>query len=506
VLGEIGKIVESQSGPPYGLIAAKMLKAHYYGWLGDDCNLALQFVEEGFSLGQETGVHIVDTFLALMGAYAAINKGDVGEIEKYAVKLEATLPPGRRYVVFHHCILAMRFLLVESYTEALAHGMRMLELCIELGLPYLEARARTKISQAYFETGDIASAERELAASEEFFRQVWSPYFEFAICLIKAYYLFRQEKEEPGMEALGTALKLGRQNGYTYSALMFRPQIWSILCAKALSAGIEVEYVRELIIRRRLTPPLPSSEYEDWPWPVKIYTLGPFEVFIDGKRLEFSGKAPRRILLLLKSIVAFGVCGTSEEKLIDFLWPDSDGDAAHNSFSVSLNRLRQILGNEKALQLRDGVLKIDTKVCWVDAHAFEELFALSEKKSAEDGGRLLEKALSLYQGPFLKGSDEPWAISCRERLRNRYLRGVQSLGERLEGAGQFDMAVELYRKGLETDILAEEMYRRLMICHQATGKMSEAIATYERCRKLLRSVLGIEPTRETEAVYRTLDK
>jgi LuxR family maltose regulon positive regulatory protein len=68
------------------------------------------------------------------------------------------------------------------------------------------------------------------------------------------------------------------------------------------------------------------------------------------------------------------------------------------------------------------------------------------------------------------------------------------------------MAVELYRKGLETDILAEEMYRRLMKCHHASGKNSEAVAVYERCRKMLRSVLGIEPSRETEAVYRAIDK
>jgi DNA-binding SARP family transcriptional activator len=288
--------------------------------------------------------------------------------------------------------------------------------------------------------------------------------------------------------------------------LLFRPQVWAILCAKALGAGIEVEYVRELIRKRKLAPPLPAAEHENWPWSVKIYTLGRFEVLIDGKRLEFKGKAPRRTLSLLKSIVACGVCGTSEEKLIDILWPDSDGDAAHDSFSVALHRLRQVLGNEKALLLRDGCPRLDPGICWVDAHAFEDLLDRAEGADPEEGERLAEKALALYKGQFLEESGEPWLISCRERLRNRFLRAVWRRGEHLEGTGCLDLAMELYRRGLEADPLAEELYRRLMRCHHTAGQKSEAISVYERCKKVLRSVMGIDPSRETETLYRMLIK
>jgi two-component SAPR family response regulator len=130
---------------------------------------------------------------------------------------------------------------------------------------------------------------------------------------------------------------------------------------------------------------------------------------------------------------------------------------------------------------------------------------LAEKAGPKDEDRLLEKALSLYQGAFLKDADEPWALSCRERLRfSRFLRAVQRRGGRLESAGEFDQAVDLYRKGLEIDILAEAMYCRLMKCHMAAGRKSAAIATYDRCQKVLRSVLGIEPSSETKAAYRAL--
>jgi DNA-binding SARP family transcriptional activator len=504
LLEEIGRIVESHSAPPAGLIAAKMLKAHYFGWLGDESDRALQLVEEGLSMADESGIHIVNSFLAIQGAFAALNKGDEEEVVRYARKLEETMQPGRRYVVFYHYILSKLFLLEGKHSEALAHGMKMLELSEESGHPFPEAWARTLISQAVYEIGDTSRAEKELAACENFFQQVGSPYSVFSTCLIKAYFCFGRGKEGPGLGLLGKALKLGRQNSYTYSSMLFRPDIWSILCAKAMGAGIELEYVRELIRRRRLAPPLPAAEYESWPWPVKIYTLGRFELLIDGKRLEFSGKAPRRIISLLKALVACGGSGASEEKLIDILWPDSDGDAAIDSFSVSLHRLRQLLRNEKALLLRDGCPRLDPGICWVDAHAFEELLIRAEGEAPEKSERLTEKALMLYKGQFLEETDEPWAISCRERLRSRFLRAVWRSGEHLERSGRFDLAVELYRKGLEADTLAEELYRRLMRCHQAAGQRGEAIAAYERCKKIIRSVLGIEPSSETEALYRTI--
>ena len=505
LLDELARMAESLQAYPVHLIFDKVIKANYYAWIGDDSELAIKLVEEGFALAEDTGIHVADPFLAIQGASAALNKGDERETVKYLRILEVSLRPGDSYVGFYHYFISAWNLLKGKNEEALVFATKMLEKFQETGMPFPEACARLIISFPAVQTGEISLAETEIASCEEFFKSMGSPYFEFTTLQLKAYIFFRRQDEGAGLKTLGRALELGRRNGYT-NASHYSRDLWSFLCAKALAAGIEAEYVRKLIGRRRLAPPLPISEYEEWPWPVKIYALGRFEVLVDGKPLEFSGKAPRRVISLLKLCLSCGEGGASEEQIADILWPDSEGDAAHQSFAITLHRLRQLLGNEKALQLRDGVLRIDPKLCWVDAHAFEELLAVAEKEQADVGNRLMGNALNLYQGPFLKGSGDPWAISCRERLRNRFLRGVQRLGENFENAGQFDRAVELYRKGLETDILAEELYRRQMRCHHATGKKSEAIAVYERCRKILRSVLGIETSPETEAVYRAIDK
>ena len=502
VLDEMARIVKSQSAPPVNLIAARMITAHYYAWLGDESERALQLVEEGLAMADETGIHVVDSFLAVQGAFAALNKGDEGEVTRYAQKLEATLQTGRRYVVFYNYILALQFMLVGKYSEALAHAMQMKSLSEESGHPFPEAWASTLISQAAYELGDISLAEKELATTEN--SQVWSPHFEFIATLIRAYFLFGLGKEGPGAKLLARAMKQGRRHSYSCTPLLNRPAVWSLLCAKALAAGIEIEYIRELIRKRKLTPPVPASEFEHWPWPVKIHTLGRFALHKDDKRLEFSGKAPRRIISLLKVLLACGSGGAGEEKLIAILWPDSDGAAACDSLSVSIHRLRQLMGDEKALRLRDGNLTLNPGICWVDAFSFEELLARADKSEPEEAARLTEQALRLYQGPFLEDIDEPWAISRRERLRAKYLRAIRRLGERLEITADFGMAANLYEKGLETDPLAEELYRHLMLCRHAAGQKSEAVAAYERCRKMLGSVLRIAPSPETEALYRVI--
>ena len=56
---------------------------------------------------------------------------------------------------------------------------------------------------------------------------------------------------------------------------------------------------------------------------------------------------------------------------MDALWPEADGDMAQQSFATALHRLRQLLGNEKAIQRQEGQLTLDDRFCWVDVWAFE---------------------------------------------------------------------------------------------------------------------------------------
>ena len=74
----------------------------------------------------------------------------------------------------------------------------------------------------------------------------------------------------------------------------------------------------------------------------------------------------------------------------------------------------------------------------------------------------------------------------------------------MEQKGLYEEAIAFHPRGLETDPLSEGLYRCLMACHHRLGRRAEALAVYERCRKTLSLLQGIDPSRETEALYQRI--
>ncbi len=282
------------------------------------------------------------------------------------------------------------------------------------------------------------------------------------------------------------------------------------LAELALANGIEVEHARAIVAALKLRPRSPAIDA--WPWPLRLRTLGRFEVAREGAPLEVRGKAQRKPLELLKALVALGGEGVDASRLAALLWPDAEGDAAKASFDMALHRLRKLLGRDAALVLAEGKLSLDRHQCWVDVWAFERLAREADggTQTADlpvaDAVRLGRALLDAYPGHFLAGGeDERWAIAPRDRLRSKLVRTVLALGNRLQAARRWDAAVALYQRALELDNLAEDLYRGLMICHRELGQPAAGLQAYRRCRELLSVVLGLAPGPETEAVRRALD-
>jgi LuxR family maltose regulon positive regulatory protein len=167
------------------------------------------------------------------------------------------------------------------------------------------------------------------------------------------------------------------------------------------------------------------------PAPVLIYTLGRFELLINGAVLQFEGRGPRKPLELLTILVAFGPHGAGVGPVTDLLWPDADGFDGYRALITTLHRLRQLLLRRQAIHFGAGRLWLDATVCAVDLWRFEQLLAAARDRQA------VQRALALYRGPFLTGDDSACAVGVRARLeesiaratRRHWMRGAEQ-GER----------------------------------------------------------------------------
>jgi DNA-binding SARP family transcriptional activator len=259
---------------------------------------------------------------------------------------------------------------------------------------------------------------------------------------------------------------------------------------------------------------LMKGQQDAWPWPIKIYSLGRFAVVIDEVPLRASGKTQRKPLDLLKSLIALGGREVSSSAIIQWLWPNSEGDAGQTTFDSNVHRLRKLLGRDDAVLVNDGRVTLNAQIVWVDVWAFERVLGKAEtgdKAHTDDSiltrSKTAAAAFRLYQGHFLGQEEErPWMFAMREKLRSKWSRHLLVLGRRWEAGGEWDKATELYQRGLELDTLAEELYRRLMTIYQRRGQYASALEVYRRCRQMLSVVLGVKPSAETEALCQSVRK
>jgi len=195
---------------------------------------------------------------------------------------------------------------------------------------------------------------------------------------------------------------------------------------------------------------------------VIVRTLGKFEVTVDGKNPGSRRKPPYRPLGMLKVLIANGGCAVSEGAVVDALWPDLDGDHAHDARQVALHRLRKLLGSTDAIAVRHGRMFIDDDQVWVDSLALETL----TRASVPGGSReKAEIALDLYQGVFLPQEiDAPWTSRLRECLRAKFVNVVAKAAVELESKGQFSEAASLFERGLAIDDLDKVLHTGLVRC------------------------------------------
>ena len=441
-------------------------------------------------------------------AAALVSNGDHAAAKTLVEAMEQRMSPARRmdWAYFHHLrsTLEQR---VGQFTAAVHDAERAVALGKETGLPVVQMpHFVARLAHTRLAVGDREGGLRDLDEAIAQASPVDRRTFEQQRELFQIDFDITRGNARQASEQLARVLADYRARG-NLVLMRSRPDLAARLANFALEHGIEADFVRTLIAHNSLAAP--ADACPAWPFRLRVRVLAGFELVRDGQPIRFAGKAQQRPLDMLKVVVALGGVDVDSQQLMAALWPDADGAAAKTSFDTTLFRLRKLLEVDNALVLAAGKLSLARALVWTDVWALDAALDAAERvgdSAAADASaaRTARRLLDAYPGPLLGTEESPWIAKPRDALRARFVRSLMRVGAELERGGDFGSAIDVYRRGLEADNLAESFYRGLIRALAATGDRAEAINAFRRCREMLSIVLGVKPSAETERLYRQI--
>jgi len=298
-------IAGSPGVSPFSRITLKNVEAMYY-MLTADGKRCMEAAREGLELARTAGV-TTWTFQLLVHAYGgALGVQDLATAAEFAAQLDAqSARAGRLDQCLYHHFRAWEAMLRKDLMRALHCERTALRMAIEAGCPYFEVLCRLALAEALAECNDERRCIAHLQQLRPVVEGIGNHHLEFTCLTTAGRIAIEHGREHPGRTALRRGLALAREYGYAHF-LWWRPEAMARACAHALDAGIEVETVRHLIVRRGLVPARPPLLVEAWPWMFRVRCLGSFELLRHDAPLAAEGKAQRRPLEMLKLLIAQG--------------------------------------------------------------------------------------------------------------------------------------------------------------------------------------------------------
>lgn len=370
-------------------------------------------------------------------------------------------------------------------------------------------RGRVLIAQ-----GENDAARADLEPARDYFRQNSFYYYEAQACVELAQVDYAARREVPMLERLRRALDLASR--YDYDHWLKR----KIAAAPHLFTQPEIVD----LIPPDLMEPITASAVAAQPAtvaPVRpmadltINLFGPVEIFRDSRR-PFAADAwtTRRAHDILCFIASRQHRRASKDTIIETFWGDTDPDVVLKNFHPTVSHIRKALNNNQPLKLnfllyRDGAYLLNPELTYsIDIEDFDRLLAEGETarraKQTDSCVARFEAAIKLYRGEFMQGCYEDWAEEQRAYYLEQYLHMLEVLVVEALHAEEWSRSLHLAQQILRLDAFREDIHCMVMRAHAAQGNPVAVREHYEKLRGILRKELSIEPSAETQKVYRQL--
>lgn len=228
---------------------------------------------------------------------------------------------------------------------------------------------------------------------------------------------------------------------------------------------------------------------------LRLTTFGGLALSKDGTPL--TGPAAQRSRLSLLAVLATaGPTGSSRDKLLLHLWPESDEERARHALKQAVYSLRKELGTDEVI-VGTASLSLNPLVITSDAREFETAIAAAD----------FVTAAALYNGPFLDGFHvkdsiefERWSGEQRARYAHMWTTALERLALDFESRADWRDAAGHWRTLAAAEPLSGRLTGALIRCLAESGDVGAALSQYRIHESLLREEMGTTPEPEVAAL------
>jgi SARP family transcriptional regulator, regulator of embCAB operon len=198
----------------------------------------------------------------------------------------------------------------------------------------------------------------------------------------------------------------------------------------------------------------------------------------------------------------------SRDRLADELWPDGPPRSWETALRAVISKVRTAAARvgvrpllENAFgcyQLHLGTGTLDLEVAAGALHRAEAQLACGESGPAAVNALL---TCIVCRRAFLPGLYNPWTLEQRDRIRDLHVSARQLLAQAHAASGDYAGSARHAQRAVELDPYREELHQLLIVSRARAGDRVGAARVFDRYRELMRDELGVEPTRETVALF-----
>jgi DNA-binding SARP family transcriptional activator len=234
---------------------------------------------------------------------------------------------------------------------------------------------------------------------------------------------------------------------------------------------------------------------------VRIGVLGPLRVEVAGRQVPVPGRLPRR---LLAALVAHVGESSSLGTLISEVWGDDAPPTAVKTLQAYVARLRALIGVDTIATTQNGY-RLMVPAQSIDAVVFTDLVRRAtlavEEGSPARAARLLTEAFGWWRGePYAEFADMAVAVVERRRLTEVRLTGYELRIDAYLATGQELQAVAEVEALVTAHPLRERFWAQLMLALYRCGRQADALAAFQRARRLLAEEIGTDPGAALQAL------